>query len=341
MAKKISHAQLMDWLASFVAEGKLFGPVKNSHRWQKLDNANDIGCAFETVLSPKDIFFPQDQTMFDFDLRKPMETLSDATPEISDGAVLVGLHPCDARALELINRVYNEGDYKDAYFNAAWNKIVRVAVGCTNPPKTCFCTSLVGGSPFGTQGVDILATPTGENWILEPITPRGTAIVAQFADASASDMDMLAMAKKEATGKVDSSVPTEIADNMWDLFNKDEFWFDIGNRCLGCGICTFVCPSCYCFDINDEHIDEKARRYRTWDTCQFRQFTLEASGHNPRGTQKERIRQRMMHKLSFFARRYDNTQLCVGCGRCVRECPVNIDIRAIAHGAGEELGVRK
>ena len=333
MVKKLTPQKLSEWLSSLASAGKLFGPIKKSHEWGKIKDIENLGYAFENTLSPKDINFPQDQTLFKFDLKKPVESFTDIMPKIPEGAVLWGLHPCDARALDLIHRVYNENDYKDPYFNTVWDNMIRIATGCTDPPATCFCTSFKGGSPFGTQGVDVMATEINGEWLFEAITQRANSCMMQLPDAVESDVEKLAAVKNEATDKVNSKVPTEVEQKLWQLFANDDFWFDIGSRCLGCGICTFVCPSCYCFDILDEHLDRRARRYRTWDACQFGLFTLEASGHDPRPTQKHRIRQRMMHKLSFFAKRYDGTQLCVGCGRCVRECPVNIDIREVARNA--------
>lgn len=330
MAKKVSSDELKKWLSEFAMSGKLLCQIKNSHRWGKIDNIGSLGESFGTPLSAKEVFFPQEQGMFRFDLSSPVETLTEAKYLSANELVLWGIRPCEARALELIYRVFNEGNYKDVYFNVPWQNIIRVVVGCTDARSTCFCTSFEGGSPFGTQGVDILATKVDGDWILESISEKGEKLIQKFTDASESDMDRLSQIKKLATEKVDSSVPTQIAQELWKSFYKTEFWNEIGYRCIGCGVCTFVCPSCYCFDINDAHINRNAYRYRTWDGCQFGLFTLEASGHNPRPTQVERIRQRMMHKLSFFAYRYDGTQLCVGCGRCVLACPVNIDIREVA-----------
>jgi sulfhydrogenase subunit beta (sulfur reductase) len=331
MAKKLNEQTLSNWLQTIAEQGLLYGPQANGIRWGKISDYASLGNAFANTLSPKEVLLPQDQTMFLFDRTKPIESFAEKFGDAADGSVLWGIHPCDARALELVHRVYNEKDYKDPYLAKIWNKLIRVAVGCANPPSTCFCTSFDGGSPFGTQGVDILATKLDGDWILEPITQKAESLLSRFPDSDDDDIKRLAQIKKIATTAVDSTVPTGgIAEKLWSKFNDDEFWFEIGARCLGCGICTFVCPDCYCFDIADEHIDKKARRFRTWDGCQYTAFTLEASGHNPRPTQKHRIRQRMMHKLSFFAKRYDGTQLCVGCGRCVRECPVNIDIREVA-----------
>jgi len=333
MAKKISDEKLKSWLGELASAGKLYGPDAKKMRWGKVDSVENLGNAFEIKTSPKEVFLPQDQTMFKYDLTDPAGTFAEIVPHPPEGAVLWGLRPCDAKALMLIHRVYNEGSYKDVYFNSLWEGMIKIAVGCTNPLSTCFCTSFEGGNPFGTDGVDVLATKIDGQWIFEPVTERGEKLIANFDDATDEDNETLKRVKQAAIEKVDSTVPTVIAEKLWEKFGDEDFWFDLGATCLGCGICTFVCPSCYCFDINEEQIDRRVRRYRTWDSCQFALFTLEASGHNPRPTQLQRIRQRMMHKLSFFAKRYDGTQLCVGCGRCISACPTSIDIRDVARRA--------
>jgi ferredoxin len=115
----------------------------------------------------------------------------------------------------------------------------------------------------------------------------------------------------------------------------DGRWEELTVRCLGCGSCTYLCPTCHCFDIADEARLYKGRRIRTWDSCQFPLFTKHASGHNPRRNKKERLRQRFMHKFSYAVEN-TGTALCVGCGRCIAGCPVNLDIRDVIRSFTKE-----
>jgi ferredoxin len=123
--------------------------------------------------------------------------------------------------------------------------------------------------------------------------------------------------------------PEGIRDKLYDLFESD-FWAEIQQSCLGCGVCTFLCPTCHCFDIVDEV--QRSERVRSWDTCMFRIYSQEASGHNPRPTNVERTRQRIMHKYAYFLDLFHEIG-CTGCGRCVRYCPVDLDIRHIVKSA--------
>ena len=114
-----------------------------------------------------------------------------------------------------------------------------------------------------------------------------------------------------------------------ERFSDGPYWRDRVSKCISCGICTYVCPTCYCFTIADEIEDLQGERLRAWDSCMFYQYTLEASGHNPRPSKFERYRNRIGHKFSYFPDQYNGMISCCGCGRCIRSCPVSIDIRRI------------
>ncbi|MDO8466505.1 MAG: 4Fe-4S dicluster domain-containing protein, partial [Gallionella sp.] len=117
-------------------------------------------------------------------------------------------------------------------------------------------------------------------------------------------------------------------------------WEEMARACIGCGICTFLCPTCHCFDINDEVQSKaplKGQRVRTWDNCQFPDFTMHSSGHNPRENTGARLRQRVNHKFQYFHENFGMHQ-CTGCGRCVSGCPVGIDIVAVVNKVTEHAG---
>jgi sulfhydrogenase subunit beta (sulfur reductase) len=136
--------------------------------------------------------------------------------------------------------------------------------------------------------------------------------------------DTIKTAEDSMKSKIEVRKVTEKLDTMFD----DPFWDMVSERCLGCAICTYLCPTCHCFDITDEVISQSGERVRTWDSCAFPSFTLEASGVNPRPSNKERYRQRIMHKFDYFVANH-GMAACVGCGRCIKECPVNLDIRVV------------
>ncbi len=163
------------------------------------------------------------------------------------------------------------------------------------------------------------------------MTPKGAALLTP-ADlpATAGPEDTQAFDKAFSAAKDTTVKPidaTALAGKLSDIFDSD-IWDRWHDRCLGCGTCTYLCPTCHCFDIAEEATNNIGQRVRNWDSCMFDLFTLHASGHNPRDLQRQRLRQRVMHKFSYTVDRY-NQPFCVGCGRCVNRCPVNIDIREI------------
>ena len=180
------------------------------------------------------------------------------------------------------------------------------------------------------DGLDLLFTDLGDRYLVEAITERGEALVADspyFREATTTDVNLkaeiAARAEQAVSGPSVEGVKEQL-DGMYD----DPFWDELHEKCLGCAVCTYLCPTCHCFDIVDEAVNAQGRRVRNWDSCQFPLFTLHASGHNPRPSGRERMRQRIMHKFRYFVENFGEVA-CVGCGRCVRECPVNMDLREV------------
>jgi ferredoxin len=193
--------------------------------------------------------------------------------------------------------------------------------------------------------LDILLVDAGNQYLAKILTDKGAKLATaagwkpRTEDAAAKRIDVM---KQAAEAKITSFVNTDELSRIetTELYNAS-FWEDVAFACINCGTCTFVCPTCWCFDIQDENRSKAGKRMRNWDSCMFPLFTLHGSGHNPRGTKLHRVRQRFMHKLKYYVDKYGSGIQCVGCGRCVRYCPVNIDIRRVcnmmnAHSAAQE-----
>jgi ferredoxin len=173
--------------------------------------------------------------------------------------------------------------------------------------------------------------------LLEALTDKGRAL---FEKAGA-------LLEESDHGPVERDIKTaDFGLNLEglpaDLKNRfeDPAWDKLYKSCLSCGVCTYVCPTCYCFDVEDYGHDAEGERFRCWDSCMFGHFTQMAGGHNPRAGRKERVRQRFMHKLQYYPEVYQEIA-CVGCGRCLRSCPVNLDIvQAIKALGGEKVEQR-
>ncbi|NLA26533.1 MAG: (4Fe-4S)-binding protein [Firmicutes bacterium] len=276
-----------------------------------------------TTVPPKALLFPQTETLYRFS--QGQEDLD--LPGLDEEMILLGVRPCDARAMAIVEKLFR-WDFEDPYYLKRRELITIVGLACNEPELNCFCTS-VGGGPASSEGLDVLMVDLGESYLLEAETEKGKALLEEVKDlleeAGADALQQKEQVTKEAAAKIRRSVdPGGIPEALPGLW-EDPLWARVSAACLGCGICTYLCPTCYCFDIQDEVEGTAGRRCRTWDSCMFAEYTVHTSGHNPRPTRRERTRNRINHKYSYFVDKF-GVIACVGCGRCSTLCPVNIDL---------------
>jgi ferredoxin len=289
-----------------------------------------------TRLSPKLLTLPQSERMFEYSLDEndpeahiPKESPKDFSPQ-----AVVGIRPCDAYAFELVKINFDNPEYRDPWWVRHFESTIFVGLGCNEPCTTCFCTS-VGSGPFSDKGLDVLLYDRGDNYLARSLTGKGEEFLGKAEKGSDADREALKDAESLANSALEKILSRVSTDKLKDkvvteLFDAP-FWDDVAFGCINCGTCTYLCPTCWCFDIQDEVYRKEGDRMRNWDACMFPLFTLHGSGHNPREMKTQRVRQRFMHKLKYYVDKYDNGVACVGCGRCVQFCPVNIDIREAFH----------
>lgn len=306
----------------------LYRPVKSS-RSVSLDYVN-------STVSPKEYFFPRTEKMFFFSTGENELTITENGQ--STQTVLFGVRPCDLKAILSLDPVFG-GEFPDTYYTGKRDSVTIIAMACENPSSRCFCTTF-GFGPADGEGSDILIGPLETNYVVELLTPKGNELINSYKEMFIPDNSGKVQSMKEKAAaalagkinKIDLAGVKELLDNNFEL----PYWESIASRCLNCGICTYICPTCHCFNIFDQTKGSPGGvRCRGWDSCMFGKFTLMAGGHNPRPGKKERVRNRFMHKLKYHQDRY-GLWGCVGCGRCVGACPVNIDIRQIINDLREE-----
>ncbi len=335
--KVIKKNELPNVLKALKKNYRVVVPVKEKgfYRFEPLRNEEKVDLDFtNTRLSPKTLLFPQSERMFNYSLDETSEDahiLKESQKDYSPTAV-VGIRPCDAKALRLVKVNFDNPEFKDPWWAKRLESMTIVGLGCNEPCSTCFCTSVNCG-PFNEEGLDVLLFDLGESYLARAITEKGEQVLklAGVTEDSPSDTKKKAHdLKAKAEKRIGSHVPVDKLKekNVLDLFDAP-FWDEVAFACINCGTCTFLCPTCWCFDIQDEVYKKEGDRIRNWDSCMFALFTLHASGHNPRSEKVQRVRQRFMHKLKYYVDKYDNGVACVGCGRCVKYCPVNIDIREV------------
>lgn len=306
---------------------KVFAParIEDVVRFSLVEDPAKVSLEFaNSNIPPKELMFPETETLFKYRLGG-----TDIEPSVpADGKrVIFGIKPCDAQAYAIVDNLFT-WDFPDPYYQKRRENTILVGLACDDPCANCFCPSL-GGGPANEEFLDAIVYDLDDKFYLKTFTGKGEEVAGALSGVleKAGDPEKKAADKqaKEALDKIRRSIDTAgIPEKLPSLYDHP-FWEQFSDRCLGCGICTYLCPTCHCFDIQDETEAFNGRRARMWDTCMFAEYTLHASGHNPRPTRKERTQNRVSHKYSYFPEKFD-VIACVGCGRCINYCPVNIDI---------------
>ena len=308
---------------------KLYIPVDGDNQvaYKEFQDGMKMSDALKTNRSAKDFFFPQTENLMEFKTEgKNIEVID--TREVSEDFVIFGVRACDVMSLEVLDRVFLV-DPQDSYYSTKREHGLIVSMACTRPGETCFCQTF-GIDPSAPKG-DIECYKTSDAIYLEAVTEKGKKLLEKL-DTVTENCDTKEVDKqKEEIKEVMKKLP--LADLKADKFGKgntDKYfnapeWSTLSESCLGCGTCTFVCPTCQCYDIKDFNTGHGVKRFRCWDSCMYSDFTLMAHG-NSRLSQKERFRQRFMHKLVYFPDNNDGMFSCVGCGRCLAKCPISMNI---------------
>jgi len=307
---------------------RLIAPVAGGAKTQFCEVADIDAAEFDLddyTATTKKVMFPQNETMFAF--RSIDGGVAVEETAVPAKTVVFGIRPCDARSFVTLDPLFTK-DFDDPYYRQRREATVLIGHACQEPTNRCFCPS-VGGSPSSTEGLDVLLTDIGESYFVQIVTERGKEALggagSLLSPATEADQQQKQAADAQSAAKIRRSVNLKKMHEILPKAFALPEWKELGSKCIGCGICTYNCPTCHCFDIQDEGTPYQGRRLRVWDACMFPEFTVHASGENPRHDRSERLRNRMMHKFSYFPRNLGFIS-CVGCGRCIELCPVNEDL---------------
>ena len=320
----------------------LYLPVDNNsgkadfQRWEK---GTKLSESLKTTRSAKDFFFPKTEHMVSYEINGKEVKVVDPRKEVED-FVIFGVRACDARGFDVIDGVYLNMDPVDSYYKNRRDHGTVIVLACNEPAKTCFCPTFGIDASQSTPSGDVSCWLADGKYYFQANTDKGKKFVeaAKSVLADAADSAVEA-AKKDIKAKVEAQPFAKMdlskfqGKDILKIFNS-KIWDTVAEPCVGCGTCTYVCPTCMCFDVRDFDTGKGVRQIRCWDSCMHNDFTQMAA-ENPRHTQKERSRQRFMHKLMYYPMAHNDMFSCTGCGRCVENCPVNMNIVKVIKAVNE------
>ncbi|QGP91075.1 Anaerobic sulfite reductase subunit A [Neomoorella glycerini] len=300
-----------------VARGKefVFAPVAKPE---------ELALSYQTtLLPPKKVLHLPFEVLFSFhEDQQIVETAPEQRPQ-----VIFGIHPCDVRAILILDKAYT-AEYPDPYYIAKRRHTLLVALNCAEPGENCFCQSL-GTGPDLKEGYDLLLTDLGHGYLIEVGSPWGRELVQTMDLAPAPRVAMVEKQKvlENARRKFHKKLNTQGLPELLEENFRHPIWEELMHDCLACGSCTMVCPTCFCYNVVDK-IDlnlKSGKRQREWDSCMLLEYAQVALGHNFRKDRDARVKQRIYHKLVYYEPQF-STLGCVGCGRCIKTCVKKIDI---------------
>lgn len=335
MAKTVEKLLKKENLDKLIASvktggGRFIAPSIDARQvvFKAVTKAEDIAADYVLARnSYKEVLFPQTEVIAEYSVSREGSEMHgvELTPAET---VVFGARPCEAVSLKSLRSVFT-WDFVDEFYAKREEKLITMTVACIKADEACFCTT-VNLSPASTEGSDIYLKETVScDYLAYGLTEKGKSFMEKHGSAfenAPKDAQTKTLAMPEKIKGIDLN---KISERLKNTGHYDApIWAELTRKCIGCGACTYVCPTCHCFDITDEGTAIEGERRKNWDSCQYDTFTLHASGHNPRDTQFKRWRNRFMCKFHIYPNKFTSAG-CVGCGRCVRVCPVRLDITEV------------
>jgi len=332
----IDKKELLNIIQALSSHHEIIGPVEEEGRvyFRFVESPEQVVWEFgNAVNSIKDFFFPPRQELYELreDGIRSYESDILAVGDPASGRKRVILFPraCDTQALTLMDRLFM-GEYEDPFYAQLRENTVIVGLSCLEPDKRCFCLSL-GGGPLHTEGMDASVTPLGNSrYAIQLITEKARCLFPASGQVETAE-DKKRMLELKDGAELAIKRKITVPENLGEVFDS-ECWREVSQSCIKCGICSYLCPTCHCFDI----VDEGYLRVKCWDTCSSDTFTRMAAGEDHRREKYKRYRQRVFHKFAYYRDNF-GAVACVGCGRCTTYCPVKIDIVEIVNNTFSSL----
>jgi len=255
-----------------------------------------------------------------------------------------GLKACDLKSIELLDKVFLEGEFSDELYGARRRNMLVISSDCTDPAESCFC-NVLGGEPFVTSGYDLNVVKIKDGLLIEAGSQKGRDLLSRdsglFAEVPDSLLAEKDQSRAQTKGRLDElNAEYELAAGVGEIVAKGHesgVFEEEASTCVECQACTRVCPTCHCFYLYDTKQKDYFGKMKIWDSCMRITYAQVAGGENPRKMLADRLRHRLMHKFSYFLERY-GVDMCVGCGRCVDAEAGGVDIRVVLKKLNAEFG---
>lgn len=327
MGYVVQKSRINEFIDALKRKYRVIAPVKADKllQFKEVSSSKEADLNDEiTYKSAKEFYFPQNEKLLHFSENGDVSEESRALETI-----IFGVRPCDLEAIKIITAVFTKGRFTDTPFVNHLDNTILIGLGCLKEKPGCFCEDR-SLSKENSVDCDIFLTDMGDYYLADVISDDGEKIIKDFLPGVESVEPAITESCKN-----EEKVLLELNTDEDTLFNKID-WESISETCIGCGTCTYICPTCHCFEFKDVAEKGGTTRYRCWDSCMYPKFTLHTSGHNPRPSKKERYRQRIMHKYLYVKENFGFIA-CTGCGRCIRSCPAGLNIKSVVKKIMGEL----
>ncbi len=325
-----TREQLIQWLNEIKDEISLVAPtdVQGISLYKPIRDVEKIQWNFtRPVLSIKEFFFPPTERLMFIEKFNAQVKVTETLPQ--EKIVIFGVRPCDARGVRVLDATFIDNDPVDPYYVKRRENTTLIGWTCEEMGDTCFCTQM-GGSPDEWHDMDLALTGVNDGFKVRIVTEKGQRLLDL---GRGLPLQNIVESENEPPKSGMSQLPEP---SIWQTLFNDDYWKQMGERCLSCRICAYVCPTCRCFDIRDEvtfaeNGQNLYERLRCWDGCTGEAYRRIAGGHNPRPLEGQRLRNRFYCKFYYYPLQYHlrESVACTGCGRCIDACPVNIDITEV------------
>ncbi len=328
---KLQKERLFPFLDSVSEGSDLWAPVKTSdgkHVFKEIEDFSQIDLEYtRTILPPKKVLLPPSINMFKAKKEAYEEDFSHVSQKI-----FFGVHPCDIHGLLIMDRFYSY-IYDDPYYSKARESTLILGHSCW-PDENCLCKST--NTHIVEEGYDLFFTALENSYIVWIGSSRGDDLIRlrpELFDERITPMDIQRFIhwREEKDKAFQTEIDFSAMPDLMELKYNDPLWDKLGNACLACGSCSNVCPTCNCYNVLDKPAlgEDFSQIQRCWDACTLENYSEVAGGENFRENRANRLKLWYTHKLQAYISKYGKPA-CVGCGRCIATCPVDINVKTVA-----------